>query len=135
MSPCGGRARQSGAREEDGTQEGSGGSGSDAQRGVDHGSPSPGPKPKDQDHFTDTESRIVKAGNGDHFAQAYPAQAAVAVENRLILGQWVTDAPKHKEPAVLAILDPLVGPGIQETRVLRDKRSRLSPCRKPPNSR
>ena len=38
-------------------------------------------------NFTDPESRIMKAGNGDHFEQAYKAQAAVEVESRLMVAQ------------------------------------------------
>src|SRR6266550_3182169 len=33
------------------------------------------PQPKDQYNFSDPESRIMKAGNGNHFEQAYNAQA------------------------------------------------------------
>ena len=39
--------------------------------------PSPVPDPKAQYNFTDPESRIMKAGNGPHFEQAYNVQAAV----------------------------------------------------------
>ena len=62
--------------------------------------PATGPKPKDQYNFTDPESRIMKAGNGDHFEQAYNAQATVEVESRLIAAQRVTDAPNDKEQLV-----------------------------------
>jgi len=41
------------------------------------------PGPKDQYHFTDPESRIRKAGSGEHFAQAYNAPAAVEVAYNL----------------------------------------------------
>jgi transposase len=64
------------------------------------------PGPNDQYNFTDPESRIMKAGNGDHFEQAYNAQAAVEVESRLIVGQRVSDAANDKEqlvPTVAAI--------------------------------
>ena len=44
------------------------------------------PDPKAQYSFTDPESRIMKAGNGQHFEQAYNAQAAVN-EVMLIVGQ------------------------------------------------
>ena len=40
--------------------------------------PSEIPGPKEQYNFTDPDSRIMKAGNGPHFEQAYNAQAAVA---------------------------------------------------------
>lgn len=64
------------------------------------------PRPGDQYNFTDPESRIMKAGNGDHFEQAYNAQAAVEVESRLIVAERVTDAPNDKEqlPATTAAI-------------------------------
>jgi len=49
----------------------------------------------------------MKAGNGDHFEQAYNAQAAVEVESRLIVGEGVSNAPNDKEqlvPTVGAII-------------------------------
>jgi transposase len=64
------------------------------------------PGAKDQYNFTDPESRIMKAGNGDHFEQAYNAQAAVEVESRLIVGQRVSNAANDKKqlvPTVAAI--------------------------------
>jgi hypothetical protein len=61
------------------------------------------PGPKDQYNFTDPETRIMKAGNGDHFEQACNAQAAVEVDSRLIVGQRVSDAAKDKKQ-----LDPIV---------------------------
>jgi len=84
-----------------------------------------GQKPKDQDpqppsatppddqqyNFTDAESRIMKAGNGQHFEQAYNAQAAVDTEgSMLILGQYVTDHANDKlelEPGVASV-DPTI---------------------------
>ncbi len=51
-------------------------------RGAEPKPPSAEPKPKDQYNFTDPESRIMKAGTGDHFEQADNAQAAVEVESR-----------------------------------------------------
>jgi hypothetical protein len=72
----------------------------------------PGPTPpretpdaKAQYNFTDPESRIMKAGNGQHFEQAYNAQAAVD-EQMLIVGERVSVAPNDKEelvPTVAAI--------------------------------
>ena len=59
--------------------------------------PPPGPAASDQVNFTDPESRIMKAGSGDHFAQAYNAQAAVEVDSRLIVGQRVSNAPTDKQ--------------------------------------
>ena len=76
-------------------------------KGRDPKEPVTGPKPTDQYNFTDPESRIMKAGNGDHYEQAYNAQAAVEVESRLIVAQRVTDAPNDKEqlvPTVEAIV-------------------------------
>jgi hypothetical protein len=68
--------------------------------------PTPTPAPGDQYNFTDSESRIMKAGNGDHFEQSYNAQAAVEVESRLIVGQRVSQAPNDKQelaPTLAAI--------------------------------
>jgi transposase len=72
--------------------------------------PSAEPKPSDQYNFTDPESRIMKAGNGQHFEQSYNAQAAVEVESRLIVGQRVSQAPNDKQelvPSVAAIGQPV----------------------------
>jgi hypothetical protein len=62
--------------------------------------PSPEPGPRDQYNFTDPESRIMKAGNGQHFEQSYNAQAAVEVQSRLIVGPRLSDAPNDKEQLV-----------------------------------
>jgi transposase len=62
--------------------------------------PSPEPRAKDQYNFTDPESRIMKAGNGQHFEQSYNAQAAVEVESRLIVGERVSTAPNDKQQLV-----------------------------------
>jgi hypothetical protein len=43
--------------------------------------PAAEPPGNSQYNFTDPESRIMKAGNGQHFEQAYNAQAAVEREN------------------------------------------------------
>lgn len=58
------------------------------------------PPPKKQVNFTDPESRIMKAGNGKHFEQAYNAQAAVDTESMLIIGEHVTNAPNDKEQLI-----------------------------------
>jgi transposase len=58
------------------------------------------PGAKDQVNFTDEESRIMKAGNGSHFEQAYNAQAAVEIESRLIVAAPVVNAPNDKEQLV-----------------------------------
>lgn len=68
--------------------------------------PSPEPGAKDQYNFTDPESRIMKAGNGQHFEQSFNAQAAVEVESRLIVGERVSQAPNDKQelgPTVASI--------------------------------
>src|ERR1019366_9406874 len=62
--------------------------------------PTPPPEPGDQYNFTDPESRIMKAGNGNHFEQSYNAQAAVEVESRLIVGERVSQAPNDKQELV-----------------------------------
>lgn len=62
--------------------------------------PPPKPQLKDQYNFTDPESRIMKAGNGQHFEQSYNAQAAVEVESRLIVGQRVSQSPNDKQELV-----------------------------------
>lgn len=62
------------------------------------------PKPPKEDppdgsqfNFTDDESRIMKAGNSQHFEQAYNAQAAIDTEgSMLILGQYVTNHANDK---------------------------------------
>src|SRR6267378_859898 len=74
-------------------------------RGPEPTPPSETPDPKAQYNFTDPESRIMKAGNGQHFEQAYNAQAAVD-EHMLIVGERVSAAPNDKEelaPTVAAI--------------------------------
>jgi hypothetical protein len=65
--------------------------------------PDPTPGPKEQYNFTDPESRIMKAGSGQHFEQAYNAQAAVEVDSRLIVGQRVCTAPNDKQQLVATV--------------------------------
>ena len=72
--------------------------------------PSSQPAPKEQYNFTDPESRIMKAGSGEHFQQSYNAQAAVAVDSRLIVGQRVSQAPNDKQELVPTV--SAVVPGI-----------------------
>ena len=82
--------------------------------------PSETPPGNAQHNFTDPESRIMKAGNGNHFEQAYNAQAVVDAEgSQLILGARVTATPNDKEqlPATVASVDPSVR---QATAVLAD---------------
>jgi transposase len=62
--------------------------------------PTPTPAAGDQYNFTDPESRIMKAGNGNHFEQSYNAQAAVEVESRLIVGERVSQSPNDKQELV-----------------------------------
>lgn len=70
-------------------------------QGPDPQPPPTEPEDKAQYNFTDPESRVMKAGSGDHFEQAYNAQAAVDTEgSMLILGVQVTDAPNDKEQLV-----------------------------------
>jgi transposase len=64
-------------------------------RGADPVPPSATPAPKAQYNFTDPDSRIMKAGNGAHFEQAYNAQAAVD-EHMLIVGAHVCAAPERQ---------------------------------------
>jgi transposase len=59
--------------------------------------PSAEPPDKKQYNFTDPESRIMKAGNGSHFEQAFNAQAAVDTDTLLVVGQRVTDEPNDKQ--------------------------------------
>jgi transposase len=73
--------------------------------------PSETPKSGDQFNFTDPESRIMKAGNGEHFEQAYNAQAAVEVNSRLIVGERVSQSPNDKKELVPTVgaIAPEVG--------------------------
>lgn len=81
-------------------------------RGPEPQPPSETPGPKDQYNLTDPESRIMKAGSGDHFEQCYNAQAAVEVDSRLIVGQRVSQAPNDKQELVptSAAIVPEAGP-------------------------
>jgi transposase len=78
-------------------------------RGREPQPPSERPDPKAQYNFTDPESRIMKAGKGQHFEQAYNAQAAVN-EVMLIVGQRVSDAPNDQQELVasVAAISPVV---------------------------
>jgi len=78
-------------------------------RGAEPVPPSETPDPKAQYNFTDPESRIMKAGNGAHFEQAYNAQAAVD-EQMLIIGERVSTAPNDKEQLAptVAVISPVV---------------------------
>jgi transposase len=78
-------------------------------RGKEPAPPSEVPDPKAQYNFTDPESRIMKAGSGQHFEQAFNAQAAVD-EAMLIVGQRVSDAANDKQELVasVAAISPVV---------------------------
>lgn len=70
-------------------------------RGREPQPPQEQPEEKAQYNFTDPESRIMKAGNGEHFEQAYNAQAAVDTEGSLlVLGVRVTEKCNDKEELV-----------------------------------
>ena len=76
--------------------------------------PSTTPEPKDQYNFTDPASRIMKAGNGQHFEQSYNAQAAVD-EAMLIVGAGVSVAANDKKELVptVATISPVVAPQVK----------------------
>jgi hypothetical protein len=50
-----------------------------------------------QVNFTDKDSRIMKAGNGKHYEQAYNAQAAVETDSMLIVGARVSQNANDKQ--------------------------------------
>ena len=72
-----------------------------------------------QRNFTDPESRIMKAGTGGHFEQAYNAQAAVDTGSLLIVGQRVSQNPNDKQELVPTV-ECVKVPGYQPTAVLVD---------------
>lgn len=78
-------------------------------RGKEPAPPSEVPDPKAQYNFTDPESRIMKTGNGQHFEQAFNAQAAVD-EVMIIVGERVSAAPNDKQELVpsVAAISPVV---------------------------
>jgi hypothetical protein len=82
-------------------------------RGPEPTPPSETPDPKAQYNFTDPDSRIMKAGSGQHFEQAYNAQAAVN-EQMLIVGERVSAAPNDKAQLVptVAAISPVVVPEV-----------------------
>jgi molybdenum-dependent DNA-binding transcriptional regulator ModE len=96
------------------------------------------PDDKAQYNFTDPESRIMKAGSGEHFEQAYNAQAAVDTEgSMLILGVEVTDAPNDKEqlvptlqqvsPTVRVVTDVLADTGFFSEKAVTEVESNGGP--------
>ena len=69
-----------------------------------------------QFNFTDEDSRIMKAGNGNHFEQAYNAQAAVDTEgSMLILGKHLTTKANDKQE-----LEPGVNSVDSDIRIISD---------------
>lgn len=69
------------------------------------------PEDKAQYNFTDPDSRIMKAAGGDHFEQAYNAQAVVDTEGSfLILGQRVTNHVNDKQELAedVGTVDPAI---------------------------
>jgi len=79
-------------------------------RGPEPKAPDDQPDGKDQYNFTDPESRIMKAGNGKHFEQAYNAQAAVD-EAMLIVGQRVSVAANDKQELLADVA--AINPGVK----------------------
>jgi len=82
-------------------------------RGPEPTPPGEVPDPKAQYNFSDPDSRIMKAGSGQHFEQAYNAQAAVD-QQMLIVGQRVSAAPNDKGELVpsVAAISPVVAPQV-----------------------
>ena len=87
-----------------------------------------GPEPKEpscdvdgkaQYNFTDPESRIMKAGNGQHFEQSYNAQAAVEVESMIIVGNTLSDQTNDKQE-LLPVLEAAKSNGFETDKVLAD---------------
>jgi transposase len=73
-------------------------------RGREPEPPPENPPDKAQFNFTDSESRIMKAGNGEHVEQAFNAQAVIDTEgSMLLLGQYVTNHANDKRELVPAV--------------------------------
>lgn len=72
-----------------------------------------------QYNFTDPESRIMKAGTGGHFEQAYNAQAAVDTESMLIVGQRVSQSPNDKQELIPTV-ESVKAPDYKPKAVLAD---------------
>jgi len=68
-----------------------------AVRGREPKAPAVEPPENMQVNFTDADSRIMKAGNGKHYEQAYNAQAAVETDSMLIVGKRVSQNPNDKQ--------------------------------------
>ena len=71
------------------------------------------PEPKAQYNFTDPQSAIMKAGSGQHFEQAYNAQAVVDAA-MFIAGARVSVAPNDKQELVpgVAAISPVAAPEV-----------------------
>lgn len=66
--------------------------------------PTPGPpRDKDQYNFTDPESRIMKNATDAGFDQHYNVQMVVEHESRLVVGNWLCNAPNDKQAALPTI--------------------------------
>lgn len=61
--------------------------------------PTETPDEKSQYNFTDPESRVMKAGNGQHYEQSYNVQIGVDTQIMLIAGGYVTDKCNDKSLA------------------------------------
>lgn len=77
-------------------------------RGPEPKPPGAAPDPKAQYNFTDPDSGIMKAGSGQHFEQAYNAQAAVDAA-MFIVGERLSTAANDKQelPATAAAISPV----------------------------
>lgn len=82
-------------------------------RGPEPTPPSAEPEPDAQYNFTEPESKIMKAGSGNHFEQCYNAQTAVD-QAMFIVGERVSDAPNDKQQLVptVAAISPVVAPEV-----------------------
>lgn len=78
-------------------------------RGRQPKAPDETPEPKAQYNFTDPQSSIMKAGSGQHFEQAYNAQAAVD-QAMLIVGAQVSVAANDKRELIptVAAISPVI---------------------------
>ncbi len=61
------------------------------------------PRDKDQYNFTDPESRIMKNSNNKGFDQHYNVQLVVEHESRLVVGNWLCNAPNDLQAALPTI--------------------------------
>jgi hypothetical protein len=61
------------------------------------------PRDKDQYNFTDPESRIMKNATNKGFDQHYNVQLVVEHESRLVVGNWLCNAPNDLQAALPTI--------------------------------